>query len=272
VEIGPDSQHQNKLWKWSFYSFCGIVISFLLLPIFIIVPISFSSAKYLVFPPPGFSLQWYANFFSRQDWTGATLLSFKIAIFVTITATTLGTLAALGIVRGNFKYKNILYAFIMSPMIMPLIIVALASYFLLAKMQLIGSMLGLILIHTVISIPIVVVIVSNTLKNFDTTLEKAAAIMGAGRIRTFMKVTFPLIRTGVLSAGFFTFLTSFDELVIALFLGGATSLTLPRRMWQGLRMEIDPTIAAVATLLVLFSICILGLIMIIQRIAERRQN
>jgi len=187
-------------------------------------------------------------------------------------STTLGTLAALGIVRCKFRGKGILYGFIISPLVIPVIIIALSSYFLMAKLRLIGSPLGLALAQTVIAVPIVVVIVANTLKNFDITLEKAAMVMGAGRIRTFFKVTFPMIRTGILSAAFFAFLTSFDELIIALFVGGTTGVTLPRKMWEGVRMEIDPTIAAVATLLTFLSVFVLGLIIKIQAIAEKRRK
>ena len=258
--------------KTAFYVFCGLIFFFVVFPIFIIIPISFSSAKYLTFPPPGFSLQWYLNYFNRPDWIRATWLSFQIAFVVALVATVLGTLAAMAIVRGHFKGKNTMYAFIISPLIMPIIIIALASYFLLAKFKLIGSQLGLALIHIVIAVPLVVVIVSNTLKNFDVTLEKASMILGANRIRTFFKVTFPLVRTGILSAAFFAFLTSFDELVIALFVGGTRVVTLPRRMWEGVRMEIDPTIAAVATLLVIFSMCILGMIFMIQTWSEKRKG
>ncbi|MCJ7642755.1 MAG: ABC transporter permease [Desulfobacterales bacterium] len=258
------TSHSDQWRKIIFYTFCGLILFFVVFPIFVIIPISFSSAKYLTFPPPGFSLQWYLNYFNRPDWIRATWLSFKIAILVAFAATVLGTLAATAIVRGKFRGKNLIYAFVISPLIMPIIIIALASYFLLAKLKLIGSQFGLALIHTVIAVPLVVIIVSNTLKNFDVTLEKASMIMGANRIRTFFKVTFPLVKTGILSAAFFAFLTSFDELVIALFVGGTRVVTLPRRMWEGVRMEIDPTLAAVATLLVLFSVCVLGMIFVIQ--------
>lgn len=262
----------NTFGKTAFYALCGAIFFFLIFPIFIIIPISFSSAKYLTFPPPGFSLQWYMNFFNRPDWTAATYMSFKIAILVMVLATVLGTMAALAIVRGHFKGKNLLYAFVISPLIIPIIIIALASYFLLAKLKMVGSQIGLVLIHTVIAVPLVVVIVSNNLKNFDIDLEKASMIMGANRIRTFFKVTFPLIRTGIFSSAFFAFLVSFDELIIALFVGGNRVVTLPRRMWQGVRMEIDPTIAAVATILVLLSVFILGLIMIIQTLSEKKKR
>ncbi len=259
-----------KIWKLVYFGFCTFVILFLIFPIFIILPISFSSARYLTFPPPGFSLQWYINFFNRPDWMMAIWLSTKIAVIVMCIATPLGTLAALGIDRGKFIGRNFLYAFFVSPLIMPLVSVALASYFLLAKFKLIGTQIGLALVHSVIALPIVIIIVLNTLKNFNTDLEKASMVLGANRIRTFFKITFPLIKTGILSAAFFAFLASFDELIIALFVGGTKVVTLPRRMWQGLRMEIDPTIAAVATILVTISVVILGAIMLLQKISEKK--
>ena len=266
------TSYSNRWAKVGYYTFCGLIFFFLTFPVIIIIPMSFSSAKYLTFPPPGLSLQWYQNFFGRSDWTGATWLSFKIAIVVMLLATTLGTLAALALVRGQFRGKNILYAFVISPLIIPIIIIALSAYFHLASLKLIGSQIGVICMHTIGSIPYVVIIVSNTLKNFDVTLEKAAAVMGANRIQTFFKVTMPMIKTGVFSAAFFAFLHSFDELIITLFVGGTKVMTLPRRMWQGLLMELDPTLAAVASLLAVFSVCMLGLLIGAQSLAEKRRG
>jgi ABC-type spermidine/putrescine transport system permease subunit II len=268
----PKRNYSTRWKKRIFYWICGITMAFLNLPVLIVFPMSFSSARFLTFPPPGFSFQWYLKFFQRADWMQSAWYSFKIAIVVAIISTILGTLASIGVIRGNFKCKNLISAFFISPLIVPYIIIALASYFFLAKFRLIGSQIGLALIHVVIAVPIVFVIVSNTLKNFDVSLEKASMILGANRIRTFFKVTLPLIKTGVLSATFFSFLISFDELIIVLFIGGVKVVTLPRKMWEGVRMETDPTITAVATLLILFSLCILTLILMVQRFSERRKK
>jgi putative spermidine/putrescine transport system permease protein len=157
-------------------------------------------------------------------------------------------------------------------MIIPYVIIALASYFFLVDIKLVGSQTGLILIHTVLALPIVFIIVSNTLKGFDVSLEKAAMILGANKIKTFFRVTLPLIRTGIISAAFFSFLISFDELIIVLFIGGIRVVTLPRKMWEGVRMETDPTISAVATMLIVFSVFMLMLIWLIQYLSERRQK
>lgn len=260
-------------WKKTiFYATCGLIILFLNSPIFIVFPISFSSASYLAFPPPGYSFQWYLKFFQHEGWMQSTWYSFKIAIIVTILSTTLGTLASIGFVRGKFSGKELISIFFISPLIIPYVIIALASYFFLAKFRLVGSQIGLILIHTVIAVPIVFVIISNTLRNFDIYLEKAAMILGANRIKTFFKITLPMIKTGVISGAFFSFLISFDELIIVLFIGGVKVVTLPRRMWEGVRDESDPTIAAVATILVLLSLFILTMILTIQLISEKRRK
>ena len=260
-------------WKKKiFYVICGLIILFLNSPIFIVFPMSFSSASYLVFPPPGYSFQWYLKFLQRADWMQSTWYSFKIAFIVTILSTTFGTLASIGFVRGRFRGKGLISAFFISPLIIPYVIIALASYLFLAKFRMVGSQIGLVLIHTVIAAPIVFVIISNTLKTFDISLEKASMILGANRIKTFFKVTLPMIKTGVISGAFFSFLISFDELIIVLFIGGVTVVTLPRRMWEGVRDESDPTIAAVATILILLSVFILTMILTIQAISEKRRK
>ena len=270
---GTSPKPYSGKWKMRIlYGVCGVVLLFLNSPLFIVFPMSFSSASYLAFPPPGYSLQWYQKFFQRPDWIQSTWYSFKIAFVVTLLSTTLGTLASLGFVRGGFRGKNLISAFIISPLIVPYIIIALASYFFLAKWKLVGSQAGLILIHIVIAVPIVFIIVSNTLRNFDISLEKAAMIMGANRVRTFFKITLPLIKTGVFSGAFFSFLTSFDELIVVLFIGGVKIVTLPRRMWEGVRHETDPTITAVATILILLSVIILSVIMTTQAISEKRRK
>lgn len=234
-----------------------MIFLFLTLPIFVIIPISFSSAKYLQFPPRGFSLQWYRDFFSNRVWISATLLSLRVATITMVFATILGTMASIALVRGKFKGKNLIYGFILSPMIIPVIIVAVAVYFFFAKLHLIGTSLGLILAHTVLALPFVVVNVSATLKGFDETLEWSAMSLGASRFKAYMKVTFPLIRPGIISGALFAFITSFDEVVIAIFISGAYAVTLPKQMWDGIRIHINPTIAAVSTILVCFSITLM---------------
>jgi putative spermidine/putrescine transport system permease protein len=230
---------------------------FLVLPIFVIIPISFSPASYLQFPPRGFSLRWYAAYFGSSNWISATLVSFQVALVTMIIATLLGTLASLALVRGEFKGKKLIYGIILSPMIIPVIVIAVATYYLFARFHLVGTKPGLILAHTVLAVPFVVVNVTATLQGFDITLERAALSLGANRRTTFMKVTFPLIKPGMISGALFAFITSFDEVVIAIFISGIRAATLPKQMWDGLREVINPTISAVASLLIVFSILLL---------------
>jgi putative spermidine/putrescine transport system permease protein len=248
---------RTPLSRYLLYLFCGLVFFYLLLPIFIVVPLSFSSAKYMTFPPPGWSLQWYERYFHVRQWTEATLTSMQVALATTLLATILGTLASLALVRYSFRGKTLINAIIMAPMIMPIIITAIAVYGVYVDLQLIGSKFGLILAHTVLAIPIVVTTVTATLRGFDRSLEHAAAVMGAGPIRTFFRVTLPIIQPGVLSGAIFAFITSFDEVVVTLFIAGSTAITLPKQMWDGIRQDVDPTNAAVSSLLIALSVILL---------------
>jgi len=248
-----------------FYVLCVLIFLFLSLPVFIVLPISFSSAKYLQFPPKGFSLQWYEDYFSDRVWLSATFLSLRVATITMVLATVLGIMASLALVRGKFRGKSVIHAFLLSPMIIPVIIIAISVYFFFAKLRLIGTSLGLILAHTVLALPFVVVNVSATLRGFDETLERAAMSLGANRIKTFLKVTFPLIRPGVISGALFAFITSFDEVVIAIFISGAYAVTLPKQMWDGIRISLNPTIAAVSSILVCFSIALMLAIELLRR-------
>ena len=234
-------------------AYVALVLLYLIFPILVIVPLSFSSALYLSFPPPGWSLQWYRNFFSRTDWLDAAWLSIWVGTVVMLLATALGTPAALGLVRGRFWGKRAINGFILSPLIAPAIIVAIGIYFFYARLGLVGNPLGLVLAHTALAVPFVVINVSATLYGFDVRLEQAALSLGATPWRAFWQVVLPIIRPGVLAGAVFAFISSFDELIVALFVSGSTAVTLPRKMWQSIRFEIDPTIAAVSTLLILFT-------------------
>jgi len=256
--------------KWAFYALCGAIFMFLVLPIFVIIPISFSSARFLQFPPQGFSLQWYADYFGSRNWIYATLRSFQVGILTMITATILGTLASFAIVRGDFRGKRLVYGIMLSPLIIPVIITSVAIYYFFAKLHLVGTLSGLVLAHTVLALPFVVVNVTATLQGFDITLERAAISLGANRLVTFMKVTFPLIWPGIVSGSLFAFITSFDEVVVAIFLAGSKP-TLPKQMWDGIRISINPTISAVASLMIVFSILLL-LFLSFQILTRRSQK
>ena len=228
------------------------VAFFLLFPLLVVIPISFVDSRFLQFPPEAFSLRWYRKFFADPDFLDATIFSFMIGIAATVVATCLGTLAALGLTRTRFFGKAAIYALLLSPIIVPVIIVALGLYIFFAWLDWIGNPFALVLAHVTLAIPFSVLIVSATLEHFDVTLERAARVLGAGPTRTFFYVTFPSIRPAVLAAALFGFFISFDELIIALFVMGRRQ-TLPVRIWQDLRFEIDPTVAAVASLLIVFT-------------------
>jgi putative spermidine/putrescine transport system permease protein len=247
----------------------ALVALYLLFPLLVVVPISFVDSRFLQFPPEALSLRWYRNYFEDPDFLDATIFSFMIGVPSCLIATTLGTLAALGMTRTRFFGKGVIYALMISPIIVPVIIVSLALYIFFARLDLIGSPFGLILAHSILAMPFSVLIVSATLEHFDVTLERAARVLGAGPIRTFWHVTFPAIRPAVLASAIFGFFISFDELIVALFVMGRRQ-TLPVRIWQDLRFEIDPTVAAVASLLIALTAVGIGFGAMFQMRATRR--
>jgi len=234
--------------------YAGAVFFFLILPTLVVVPLSLSAGDFLAFPPPGWSLKWYASYFGQPSWLHATLLSLQVAVVTMLASTVLGTLAAYGILRGRLGRHTLVVSLIISPIIVPPIVIGVAIYGLLAQWDLIGRFLGLVIGHTIGSIAYVVVIVSATLAGFDRSLERAAMSMGAGPLLTFRRVTFPLIRAGVISGAVFAFIHSFDEVVITMFISGVHVQTLPLKMWEDIRNQIDPTIAAVSSMLILLPV------------------
>ena len=257
---------RKPMWRPSVVFIAAWLIIFLLdFPLTIIFPLSFSDAIYLQFPPPDYSFRWYEKYFSRADWTGPTITSFQVAAITMIVATLIGTIASIAIVRSEFPGKRIVLALLLSPIIVPTIILAIALYYLFAGYGLIGSKLGLILAHTVLAVPYVIVVVSAALERIDFSLEQAAWTLGAGKIKAFVKVTLPLIRPAVLTGALFSFLASFDEVVIAIFISGTSAITLPKKMWDGIREEIEPTIAAVAALLIALSLVLVFVAEVLRR-------
>jgi putative spermidine/putrescine transport system permease protein len=248
----------------------GLTLAFLVLPLFIVVPLGFSASPYLEFPPAGFSLRWYARYFDSAKWMAATGLSAQIAVGTTALALALGVPAAFGLVRRTFRGKGVLLAFFMAPIIVPYIITAIAVYFLFARLGLVGHPLGLLAAHTLLAVPKVVVIVAAALKGFDRTLERASMSLGAGPWTTFYRVTYPGIRPAVVTAALFAFLTSFDELILSMFITGPTAVTLPKLMWDAVRLEIDPTIAAASSLLIAVAVLVLGAMEVLRRRAAIR--
>ena len=231
-----------------------LVALFLVFPVLIILPVSFSSGSFLAFPPPGWSLQWYERVLSRPDWLSSVWLSVWIACVVMALSTVLGTAGAIGLARGRFPGQRILIGFILSPLIIPGIIVAIGVYFFYARIHFVGSALAIAMAHTALAVPFVVVNVSASLYAVDRRLEQAAQNLGAGDFATFRLITLPLIRPGIAAGALFAFITSFDELIVALFIAGPTQVTLPLRMWESMKSSIDPTIAAVSMLAILLSV------------------
>ena len=244
--------------------YAGAVFFFLILPTFVVVPISLSAGDFLAFPPPGWSLKWYASYFGQPPWLHATLLSFQVAVVTMLASTVLGTLAAYGVLRGRLRRRTLVVSLMISPIIVPPIVIGVAIYGLLAQWNLIGSFLGLVIGHAIGSIAYVMVIVSATLAGFDRSLERAAMSLGAGPLLTFRRVTFPLIRAGVLSGAVFAFIHSFDEVIITMFISGVHVQTLPLKMWEDIRNQIDPTIAAVSSMLILLPVVWLIVLEVVQ--------
>jgi putative spermidine/putrescine transport system permease protein len=241
---------------------------FLLAPIVVVVVLSFSSASYLTFPPPAFGVRWYQAYLGSRDWLAATWLSIEVASAVVVLATVLGTLATLGLARLPRVARLLATGLILSPLIMPVIIVAIGIYYAFARYGLVGTPTGLVLAHTCLAVPFVVTSVGASLAGFDRRLEQAALSLGASPWGTFRQVTLPLILPGVLVGALFAFITSFDELIVSLFLSGANAVTLPRRMWEDLRYALDPTIAAVSTLTIALTVALLLLARYLSRRGE----
>ena len=266
----------ERTWYYTFRFICGLIFTFLIIPILIIMPLSFNTVPFFTFTremlsldPDGFSLRWYNDFFSSLNWQGAVKNSVIIAFFSTIIATTLGTVAALGLSRPYMPYRTVIMALLISPMIVPLIISAAGMYFFYSKIGLASTHLGVILAHTALGTPFVVITVTATLVGFDHSLTRDSAMLGATPTRTFFKVIVPLILPGVISGGLFAFITSFDEVVVVLFVASFEQRTIPWQMFSGIREQISPTILAVATLLIIVSVMLLASLELLRRRNER---
>ncbi|MBI3708994.1 MAG: ABC transporter permease [Proteobacteria bacterium] len=249
----------------------GAIVAFLCLPIAIVAAVSFGPSVIVHFPPAGFSWRWYANYVGSGPWLAATWLSVELGIAVAAAATALGTFAAIAIVRGQFLGRRAVEFLLISPMVAPTIVLALGLYLLLAPWKLVGTPIALFLAHTLVAMPIVVVIAGAALKRTDASMELAARSLGAGFWRTLWYVTLPTIRPALVSSAAFAFLTSFDEVVLAIFLGGPGAATLPKRMWEGIKNELDPTLTAVSTILVVVSLAALAVVELSRRGERSRQ-
>ena len=259
----------EKIAYWGLRVFVGLVLLFLIAPILAIMPLSFNSDMFFSYPMPGFSLRWYEDFFTTDRWQSALRLSVILAILTTIFSTTLGTLAALGLSRGNIPFRATIMAVLISPMIVPIIISALGMFFFYAKLNLLGTLPGLVLAHTALATPFVVITVTATLSSFDRTLMRAGESLGASPTTVFFRVVMPLILPGMISGALFAFGTSFDEVIAVIFIAGPEQRTLPRQMFSGIREQISPTITAAATVLIILSTLMLVTVELLRRRSER---
>ncbi|MCC5971496.1 MAG: ABC transporter permease [Pararhodobacter sp.] len=270
---------KDKIWYYTFRVICFAIFFFLLAPIVVMIPLSFNAQPFFSFTremvtlnPEGYSLRWYRDFLGSDSWMRSIRNSFIIGIAATVLATTLGTIAALGLSRSEMPFKGAIMAILISPMIVPLIISAAGMFFFFSQLGISGTYLGVVLAHAALGIPFVIITVTATLVGFDQSLIRAAASLGASPTRTFFKITMPLILPGVISGALFAFITSFDEIVIVLFVAGPEQRTIPREMWSGIREDISPTILAVATLMVLLSVMLLTTLELLRRRNERMRG
>jgi putative spermidine/putrescine transport system permease protein len=267
-----------KIWHYTYLTICCLVFFFLVAPLFVILPLSFNAEQYIHFSagmialdPDAFSLRWYEDmvYGTKNPWGLAAKNSIIIAFFATIGSTILGTVAALGLSSRHMPYKAAFMAVLISPMIVPLIISGTAIFFFMAKAGLAATFTGIVLAHIILGTPFVVITVTATLTGFDHSVTRAAASLGSNPVNTFMKVTLPLILPGVISGALFAFVTSFDEVVVVMFLAGLENTTIPIQMWVGLREQLSPTILAVATCLIIMSTLILVSAELLRRRSER---
>ncbi|MCY4152213.1 MAG: ABC transporter permease subunit [Aestuariivita sp.] len=264
------------LWFYTFRIIVGAILVFLITPILVVLPLSFNAEDFftftpemLRFDPEGYSLKHYRDFFHNPDWQQALRNSVLIAPVATLLSVGFGTLAAIGLSQPYVPFRQAIMAILISPMIVPLIISAAGMYFFYSRIGLQGTYFGVVLAHAALGIPFVIITVTATLVGFDRSLTRAAANLGANPATTFLRIQMPLILPGVISGGLFAFITSFDEVVVVLFVGSASQQTLPWQMFTGLREQISPTILAVATILVVISILLLATVEMLRRRSER---
>ena len=296
AKLPPYTSTGEYIWHYIYRGICGLIFLFLILPILVVLPLSFNVEPYFSFtsgmlnfdaeayslrwyedilrngmmaPDEAFSWAWVSDTWNNSQWMRAIRNSFFIGICATLLATALGTLAAIGLARSEMPYRRLIMSILISPMIVPLIITAAGMFYFYSQVHLSQTYLGVIMAHAVLGTPFVIITVTATLVGFDKSLVRASQSLGAGALTTFYKVQMPLIVPGVIAGGLFAFITSFDEVVAVLFLASPEQRTIPRQMWSGIREQISPTILAVATLLVILSIILLTILELLRRRSER---
>ena len=254
--------HRSRLWL---YVFSLLVLVFLVLPTLIVIPMSFSASQYLEFPPRHFSLRWYESFLESRSWMDAAATSFKAATLTVIVATPLATVAAYGLYNARSQLARLISLLLITPIVIPVILVGTAVFYAYVKLHLVNSLAGIVLAHSILAIPIVVMIITSALKSFDMNQERVARSLGASRTKAFFMIVVPQIKFAILTSAVLAFLTSFDEVVVSIFISGGDNSTLTRNMFAALRDQIDPTIAAISTIMITVTSLLLGLAQIFGR-------
>ncbi len=269
AEMARYTLRHFSVWPALLGAYCAAVLGFLVIPIFAVVPLSFSSDSFLQYPIPGLSLRWYEDFFNSPRWIPALRNSLLVGIATALIATPLGALAAIGIVRLGARVRPLVLGLLIAPLIVPGIVTAIGMYFAFAPLGLTSSYTGLILSHTAVSTPFVVIVVAAALQGFDPNLIRAGSSLGAGPLTVYLRVVLPVIAPAVVAGAIFAFATSFDEVIISLFLAGPAQRTLPLQMFDGVREQISPTITAAATLVIAISVLLLAAAEVLRRRAVR---
>lgn len=244
-------------WKWALLAITAATSLFLLLPILFIAALSFGSSQWLIFPPPSWTLKWYGDLLADPRWLEAAWTSFRIAVMVTILSVLIGLVASFGLVRGRFVGRVALRALFMTPMILPVVVLAVALYAFFLRLGLNGTTIGFVISHLVVALPFSILALTSALEGFDKSIEDAAVLCGASPLRARITITLPCISHGLFSAAIFSFLTSWDEVVLAIFMSSPTLQTLPVKIWATLRQDLTPVIAAASTLLIVVTIVLM---------------
>lgn len=242
--------HGQRLWL---YIFACVVMLLLVAPTLIVIPMSFSDSQYLEFPPETWSLRWYRNYFGSPEWMQATATSLKAAVLTMLVATPVGVIAAYGLHCSQIAFVRVAFLLLITPMMVPVVLVAIGAFYVFVKMKLLYSLTGLVLAHSVLALPLVLIVTGSALKSYDMNQELAARSLGAPRWKAFLTITVPQIRFAIVTSALLAFLTSFDEVVVAMFISGGDNPTLTRNMFNALRDQIDPTIAAISTIMILLT-------------------
>lgn len=257
--------HKLGSWKWLLLGICLLTALFLLLPIVFIVALSFGSSRWLIFPPPGWTLQWYQELLSDPRWLEAAFTSARIGVVVTIVSVILGFLASLALVRGTFPGRSVLRAFFLTPMVLPVAIIGVALYAVFLRVGLSGTFIGFVIAHVIVALPFAIITISGALETFDPAIEDAAVLCGASPWEARFRVTMPAISHGLFSAAIFSFLISWDEVVLSIFMASPTLQTLPVRVWSTLRQDLTPVVAAVSALFVALTLLLMAAAALIRK-------